>query len=302
MSDPTAAAPPGFFRRHRLLTILLLVIVTIAAYRFFAIYRYRPAVCHVRAAAPAVLNPSGAPPRIGTEKRESLVVMSYNIQGHATLVRGRDHIEGVAKVIRDAKPDIVGVNEVHRRTWQSRFDDHLAQLAELTGMTAVYSPSFSFFGGQFGNAILTRGKVVRAEALDLPTVGEPRTLLKADIEIAGERIDFNVTHVAAWASMNQETRNDQLQCAVRSLKGPRAIVVGDLNAPPESAEIKSFVQAARLTILNDAGPTHRVMEQLIDYVCAAPFWKKKSSRTIDEGPSDHRAVIAELEWPEAAAQ
>jgi endonuclease/exonuclease/phosphatase family metal-dependent hydrolase len=297
MTEVPLVPRQGFFRRHRILTGVFLFLIAVGAYRFFAIYRYRPDACGVRGGTPVVLNPRANPRPIGASKREAVVVMTYNIQGHATFVRGVSHIEGIAKVINDSKADIVGLNEVHRRTWQSRFDDHLTQLANLTGMNAVYAPSFSFLGGQFGNAILTRGKVRSASVLDLPTIGEPRSLLQATIDIDGQLIDFNVTHVAAWASLNQEARADQLHCAVRALRGPRTIVVGDLNAPPESAEIHAFMTETKLTLLNSSAPTHRVMEQTIDYICAAPFWKKRSSRTLDEGPSDHRAVVAELEWP-----
>ena len=46
--------------------------------------------------------------------RMPLHVMTYNIKGQSALLRPR-HIERIADVIREAKPDIVGVQEVHRR-------------------------------------------------------------------------------------------------------------------------------------------------------------------------------------------
>ncbi len=44
------------------------------------------------------------------------------------------HLAEIARVIREQRPDVVALQEVHRGTWQARFRDQPAELARLTGM------------------------------------------------------------------------------------------------------------------------------------------------------------------------
>jgi endonuclease/exonuclease/phosphatase family metal-dependent hydrolase len=225
--------------------------------------------------------------------------MSYNIEGHASLVRG-DHIEEIAEVIRRHRPDIVGINEAHRGTWQARFGDHVNELGRLTGMNVVFGRSYTFLGGQFGNAVLARGQISRSEVHELPGVGEPRTLLESIVSINGGLVEFYVTHTAAWATLNREARDLQLQCVNDHINASAHpfIVTGDLNAPPDAPEIAKFLAGNVLQLAGDPNaPTHRVMEQRLDYILADRGWQVRNARVLDDGPSDHRPVIAELMHP-----
>jgi endonuclease/exonuclease/phosphatase family metal-dependent hydrolase len=40
-----------------------------------------------------------------------------------------------------------------------------------------------------------------------------------------------------------------------------------------------------------------VLEQRLDYILTDPGWKLRSARVLDDGPSDHRPVLAELVHP-----
>src|SRR5687768_2865459 len=71
-----------------------------------------------------------------------LRVLSYNIKGHAALVRA-DHLEAIARVIREQHPDVVALQEVHRGTWQARFRDQAAELGRLTDMSVAFGSSFA---------------------------------------------------------------------------------------------------------------------------------------------------------------
>jgi endonuclease/exonuclease/phosphatase family metal-dependent hydrolase len=51
-----------------------------------------------------------------------LKVMSYNVGGHAALVAGR-YLERIARVIERERPDVVGLQEVHRGTWLAPKDN-----------------------------------------------------------------------------------------------------------------------------------------------------------------------------------
>ena len=273
-------------RRLRKIALIAGIFIGIAvAYRVLGVYEFRSGECTAM-----------QPRKFSSTYPKRLVVMTFNIEGHAAFIRG-DHIEEVAKTILKYNPDIVAINEAHRNTWQSRFGDHVEQLRRLTKMNGVFGRSYTFLGGEFGNAVLTRGEILRADVHKLPGTGEPRSLLEAVVRVNGGVVEMYVTHTTAWASINQLTRDKQLQCVNAHLQASAFpfIAAGDLNAPPDSEEIARFLNRNVLQIAGDPKtPTHRVMEQRLDYILADPGWTVRSARVLDDGPSDHRPVIAEL--------
>ncbi len=272
----------------RTLLILAVIVAVGVAYRVLGVYELRSGEC------------TALPPRnFASTYPKRLVVMTFNIEGHASLVRA-DHIEEVAKTIRKYNPDVVAINEAHRGTWQARFGDHVEELRRRTGMNGVFGRSYSFLGGEFGNAVLTRGTILKADVHKLPGTGEPRSLLETVVRVNGGIVEMYVTHTTAWASINKATRDRQLQCVNAHVRasGFPFIVAGDLNAPPESEEIARFLNRNVLQFVGDAKtPTHRLMEQRLDYILVDPGWTVRSARVLDDGPSDHRPVLAELIHP-----
>lgn len=273
----------------RTLLVVLGLVVLIVSYRVLGVYEFRSGECTAM-----------QPRRFASTYPKHLVVMTFNIEGHASFLRGEEHIAEIAKTILKYHPDVVGINEAHRGTWQARFGDHVTQLERLTGMRAAFGRSYRFAGGDFGNAVLTRGQIVNADVKALPGTGEPRTLFETLVRINGGTIQFYVTHTAAWASINEGARGEQLQCINAHLQasGYPYILTGDLNAPPESAELQRFLDRNVMQFAgNPKEPTHKVMGQRLDYILADPGWTVRSARVLDDGPSDHRPVIAELVHP-----
>jgi endonuclease/exonuclease/phosphatase family metal-dependent hydrolase len=275
-------------RLRRIALVLFAILLAAFTYRVLGVYEFRSGEC------------SAAEPRkFVSDYPRHLRVMSFNIEGHATLLDG-DHIVEVADTIRKYQPDIVGINEAHRHTWQARFGDHTAELARRTGMNVAFGRSYRFAGGDFGNAVLTRGQIVSTTVHQLPGTGEPRTVLESLIRVNGGIVQFYVTHTAAWASMSRDTRAAQLRCIdahVQTSAHPY-ILTGDLNAPPESPEMVAFLSANTLKFAGDPRePSHRIMEQRLDYILTDPGWRVQSARVLDDGPSDHRPVLAELVHP-----
>jgi hypothetical protein len=186
-------------RAIRKLLRVLLVLGAIGfiaiAYRVTFVYELRPVGCVAGgvpatrgAAAPFVALAAQTMPATPAAHRH-IRILSYNIEGHAVLIRPR-HLEEIAAVIRAQQPDVVALQEVHRGTWESRFRDQAAELGRLTGMTVAFGPSFRVLGGEFGNAILARGPLRDVELMPLPSFGEPRSLLRARVDVGGT--DFPV--------------------------------------------------------------------------------------------------------------
>lgn len=296
--------------KRRLILGALALFFLVFLYRFFAVYTVRSGECRPRPADPSLRlvtrDEQGTlvrfPERTGfPPQRRPLVVMTYNIAGHDELIDG-DHVRQIADAINHIRPDIVALQEVHRKTWQSRFHDQLAELESRTGLHGFFAPSYVQWGGGYGNAILTRGQIVQAEAHPLPCVGEPRTLLEATIRIDGATIDFYATHLTSWGRLNSKNRAEQLECLAREVRASRHpyILAGDLNTHPESPEMQAFRRENAAQLASKAiGPTFPLWKEQIDYIFADHGWKVRASRTWPIEVSDHLPVTAELMWEQA---
>jgi endonuclease/exonuclease/phosphatase family metal-dependent hydrolase len=272
-------------RRYKILIAIAAIFLAAISYRVLGVYEFRSGECTAR-----------APRRFAPTYPTHLTVMTFNIEGHASLLTS-EHIEKIAAVILKYAPDVVAINEAHRDTWQARFADHTEQLRLLTGMNVAFGQSYSFLGGEFGNAMLTRGDIVSTDVHELPGTGEPRTLLESVVRINGGTIQFYVTHTTAWGSVNREARRTQLHCLLAHIRTSSHpfILAGDLNAPPEAPEMAEFLANDGMRLAGDPKtPTHRVLEQRLDYILTDPGWIVRSARVLDDGPSDHRPVLAEL--------
>lgn len=294
-------ARPGKARKK--LTIAVALAAALAAgfvlYRVFAVYTVRTSGCPAAgdgAERQAVRVAAGRQP--APEAGRALRVVSYNIEGHAALWN-REHLDEVAETLRRLDPDVVGLQEVHRGTWQARFADQAAELARRTGYEVWFGPSFTAGGGEFGNALLTRGEVVAARVLPLPSVGEPRSALEATIRIGGRELTFFVTHLAAWGPLRREIRLEQTECLAELAGASRrpAVLVGDLNAGPGTPELTRLAGGAPLALCgSDSAPTHRRTGARLDHVLCTPGWGAASARVAQLGPSDHWPVTAVLTW------
>jgi endonuclease/exonuclease/phosphatase family metal-dependent hydrolase len=293
--------------RRRLILGVLAVPLLIVLYRVLAIYTVRSGDCRPRPVAPSLRvmtrDEQGMlvsfPERTGfPPQRRPLVVMTWNIAGHDELIDG-DHVRHIADAIRRINPDIVALQEVHRNTWQSRFRDQLAELESRTGLHGYFAPSYARWGGEFGNAILTRGRIVEAQLHPLPCIGEPRALLEATIRIDGATVSFYSTHLTNWGRLNSSSRAEQLRCLAQKVRTSRHpyILAGDLNTGLESREMEAFRRENAAQPASEAiGPTFPFWDEQIDYIFADHGWQVRASRAWPIEVSDHLPVTAELMW------
>jgi endonuclease/exonuclease/phosphatase family metal-dependent hydrolase len=292
--------------RRPILGILALFLLFIL-YRVFTVYTVRSGECKPKPVDPHLRlltrdeqgHLVSFPERIAFPvQTKPLVVMTYNIEGHAELLRA-DHIAKIAAVINQVKPDIVGLQEVHRKTWQARFHDQAAELARLTGMHGYYGKSFTNFGGEFGNLLLTRGEIVSAFVHPLPSFGEPRSVTESIVRIDGTTLNVYVTHLTAWGKFNSKSRDEQLGCVAKHIRTSLYpyLVLGDLNAPPDAPEVQRFRKLNAAQICGEEiGVSQPLMNERIDYVWADYGWEVRSARVLAVGPSDHYPVVTELLW------
>jgi endonuclease/exonuclease/phosphatase family metal-dependent hydrolase len=162
----------------------------------------------------------------------------------------RERTAAIRKVLRDSRPDILGLQEV----WADEERNFAGELAEELGMywTWVRSPRperwsarLPGFPGEVGHAILARWPIRDRAELPLPSGSsgdESRNALVCVVESTDGRIPFATTQLTS-APWDSATRCEQVRTLVRFLAERQredypVVVVGDLNAEPDSDEVR----------------------------------------------------------------
>lgn len=175
-----------------------------------------------------------------------LRIMSYNLhQGFNT--SGRLDVEALAQVIEAEKPDILALQEVSRGWVVDGSLDLLAWLSSRLEMPYVSGPTAD---GQWGNAVLSRYPIVASRNIPLPGQDLPlrRAYLDVEVDLGGEVLRVLATHLH-HVGADEEIRELQAELLLMGWSGtPRTVLLGDLNATPESSTMQAleswFVDAA----------------------------------------------------------
>jgi endonuclease/exonuclease/phosphatase family metal-dependent hydrolase len=241
----------------------------------------------------------------GCASREpaTLRVLSYNIR-HGDGMDRRIDLERIARVICEAKPDLVALEEVDRGVTRSSKVDQPAELGKLTGMHAVFEKNINFQGGEYGNAVLSRFPVESHENHYLPQSipGEQRGALEVRVRVRakGHPIVFIATHLDYHPSDGERLASIAvLKDLVARCGTTPVIIAGDFNSTPDSEVMRragSFLGdtfdpagSAKFTFPADA-PKVR-----IDYILYSRSSGLKCTeyRIIPEPvASDHRPILA----------
>lgn len=220
-------------------------------------------------------------------------ILSYNIRN----AKGMDNIidyKRIADVIESVSPDIVMLQEVDSVTERSNRTDVLNKLADITKMYPAYAPAISYQGGKYGIGVLSKKRPLSWSSIPLPGREEGRTLLKVEFN---DYIIF-CTHL----SLTQEDRLASVKIIEEQAKlyNKPIILAGDLNASPDSEEIKKLGTTWKL-LSNTKIPTFPSKEpkEIIDYI-AGYTEKGYGYSTIqfhvinEPMASDHRPLLADI--------
>jgi endonuclease/exonuclease/phosphatase family metal-dependent hydrolase len=237
-------------------------------------------------------------PKSTETQSERLVVLTYNIH-HGEGMDGRIDLNRIGRVICDATPDLVALQEVDSLTTRSGGVDQAATLAAITGMYVIYGPAFDFDGGKYGNAILSKWKPDEVECTALP--GEPRSLLKIRIRPpqSPEPIYFFATHLDT-DSLPRRASVPLIAQALPAASTALCLLAGDMNAGPDSPTLEALRKDWTLPEGIAALATFPVdtPERQIDFVMVRPAlrWTIVSATVLqEEVASDHRPLRMVLE-------
>ena len=258
------------------------------------------------------------------------------------MVRGEHGWSPYERVLQAQRPDIIGLQEV----WDDGRANLAATLSNQLGYCYSWSPAANTDrwlgrpiepGVKVGIGILSRWPIASEAQLRLPEgdIDEGRTALFASVDVRGVQVPFFTTQFNS-APDQSSLRREQVSALVGFVAERRAndfpaIVTGDLNAEPDSDEVRILcghktpgvvpglvlVDAWRYADPTDPGWTwdrkNPHVEETgepsarIDYVLVGPP-RGRSGRIkrvqvagadpVDGvWPSDHAAVVVELELP-----
>ena len=241
-------------------------------------------------------------------KADTLRILTYNIH-HANppskAKEGTIDIEAIAKVINNAKPDLVALQEVDVQTERSGKDLHEAKaLAELTGMRCYFARAMHYGGGQYGDAVLSRFPIADSATYNLPieegAKEEIRSLCVIKVKLPkNQEIHFASTHLGLSEATRLLQAHKLLE-VVKAFKLP-LVIGGDFNAAPNSEVIKLLDSELTRSCLEDCAFTIPVNKpnHKIDYIMYRPsnrFNVVKQEVINETYASDHLPVLVTLTY------
>lgn len=236
-----------------------------------------------------------------------VTVMTFNMH-HGADPDDVLNLNHVAQAVRQSGADVIGLQEVDRHfASRSDFVDQAEWLAERLDLHLAFGANLDLdpekpgnLRRRYGTAILSRFPIVNSHNTLLPRseTGEQRGLLEADLMVRGKKLRFLNTHLEHTSQAERRTQVAAINAIVNGSRLP-TVLVGDLNATPDSAEIASVTE--RLT---DTWPVagkgdgftydSRNPQERIDCVFTSPGVEARRAQVLDVTVSDHRPVRVEL--------
>jgi endonuclease/exonuclease/phosphatase family metal-dependent hydrolase len=155
-------------------------------------------------------------------------VASYNIHQGIGLDR-RLNLQRIAGIIRSLDADLIGLQEVTAPPGVDPEAMQLDFLADTTGMRAIGGPTMLRHDGYYGNALLTRCRVMEVRRFDLTYPGrEARGMLDVEVDTGVALLRIIVTHLGLRPAERRYQVKKLLQI-IADIPLLPVVVVGDLN-------------------------------------------------------------------------
>lgn len=244
--------------------------------------------------------------QVNPQPTGQVAVMTYNIH-EAFDVNNRLDLNGILTTIQQSDPDIIVLQEVDTGVIMSGTTDQAKWLAQQLNM--FLAPVTSADHIWQSDIILSKYPILHYEEIILQSPSEDDTLLRADIEIAGQQISVYAVHFSAFSSADRRIQADIAIPYVETTGNPIKIWAGDFNVDAYTTDpVDQGIYADITAFLNDSfevavsqsgnltwpstGPYQR-----IDYVFVSPTITVLSHAVPTSLASDHLPVVAQLQLP-----
>ena len=230
-------------------------------------------------------------------------VLSFNIL-HGKTMKGDFNLDVIAKVIIDANPDFVALQEVDYKTNRAKKYDLVTELGWRAKLSPIYARAMHYDDGEYGEGVLSKHTFLQTRNIPLPYLpdDEPRAALEITTVLPSkDTISFIGTHLDHLElDTNKIMQAKEINKVFSKNKYP-TILAGDLNAEPGSNTmnilerfwIASYDKTNPLPTFSSETPTKK-----IDYVMFYPKhrWKVLKREVIcDTIASDHCAYLVTLQ-------
>lgn len=257
---------------------------------------------------------------------QRLRILTYNIahgrglqpiQGLTSRRKIRSNLLKIAKLITDLRPDVVALQEIDENSlWAGSFD-HLAFLADFTGLQhAVFGINNRRTGLlklNYGNAILSRHPIVESEnvVFGRRTVGE-KGFLFVEIDFHGKLLPLVNMHLHYRSRVHRLRQIDKVMRYLNEKRRHRhghwlmpPIVCGDMNNPSHKEDdataslMKYFSQHGHYTLHPQRAWTFPspLPRRTLDFVFLPPGCVEVYCLVVRSWLSDHRPVMVEFKLP-----
>lgn len=230
-------------------------------------------------------------------------VLSFNIL-HGATTKGDFDLNAIAKVIIEADPDFVALQEVDYKTKRAKGYDLVTELGWRAQLAPLFARAMHYDGGEYGEGVLSRYSFLQTRNVPLPFSpgNEPRAALEIITVLpSGDTIAFVGTHLD---HLNEDTDRIQQAKAINKVFSNNrypTILAGDLNGEPGSTPI-SILEQMWTPSYDKKNPAFTFPSdnpiKKIDYVMFSPKnkWKVLKTEVIaDAIASDHCAYLVTLE-------
>jgi endonuclease/exonuclease/phosphatase family metal-dependent hydrolase len=236
---------------------------------------------------------------------KNIRIVTYNIH------QGLDadysmNLEGIISEIKKLSPDVVCLQEVNRAQVSNGLVDCLMPVSHALGMPYAFGANHE--DGQYGNAVLTRYPIKDWDNLRFfNNSTETRGTLHAVIrtkQVGNMYNDLNifVTHLDHIAGPKNVREKQSLEVLELWAKRPRSVIVGDLNAEPDTPEMKPFYASGLRDALEPSGDKYRKTfwegygepAMKLDYVFISPDLDATGVIIDDSRASDHKPVAVDI--------
>ena len=208
-----------------------------------------------------------------------------------------DTLDKIANILRNY--DVVGLQELDSGSHRTNYVDLTEYLANKAEFPFWYHQTNRNLGriAQHGNGLLSKCRPAEISEHKLPGMIPGRGALLVRYGHGDNSLVVIMLHLA----LGPRARARQLAYVTELVREyPHAIVMGDMNCPPDSVEMRRFFRDTRLR--EPEGKFHTFPswrpDRNIDHILVSPTIQVMQCSVLSHAHSDHLPITMEVELPD----